>query len=169
MKTIGGFAAALAMLVILGARVRAMAADGAAAAAAQPPTTLWNFLGIPQGTHKVRDALTNQNGNHPQRERLPALKQIADPANLNSPNPAIKVAAKVKAESDLAPQKIKAIKYLATLCCGCAKNKDDVKDALLAALDDCTEEVRFEAAMALCQCAGNIAPPATAAAAATPR
>ena len=127
------------------------AADAAGAAAAPPPATLWNFLGIPQGTHKIRDALTNQNGNNPQRERLPALKQIANPANLNSPNPAIKAAAKIKAEADLAPQKIKAIKYLATVCCGCAKNKDDVKDALLDALDDCTEDVRYEAAMALCQ------------------
>jgi hypothetical protein len=155
MKTIAGFAAALAMLVALGAGIRAQAADAPAAAAVQPPMTLWNYLGIPQGTHKVRDAVTNQNGNNPQRERLPALKQIADPANLNSPSPAIKIAAKVKADADLAPQKIKAIKYLATICCGCAKNKDDVKDALLAALDDCTEEVRYEAAMALCQCSGN--------------
>jgi hypothetical protein len=152
MKTIGGFAAVLAILVALGAGARAAAADGAAV---QPPPTLWNFLGIPQGVHKVQDAVLNKTGNHPNRERTPALKQIADPANLNSPNPAIKIAAKVKADADLAPQKIKAIKYLATTCCGCAKNKDDVKDALLAALDDCTEEVRYEATMALCQCAGS--------------
>ena len=122
---------------------------------AKAPTTLWNFLGIPQGCHKIQDAIVNPLGNHPKWERKPALKQIADPANLQSPNPAIKAAAKIKADADLAPQKIKAIKYLATLCCGCAKNKDDIKEALLAALDDCTEEVRYQAALALCQCAGN--------------
>jgi hypothetical protein len=113
-------------------------------------------LGFPQGVQKVEDARLNRSGDNPDRERTPALKRIADPANQQSPNPAIKAAAKAKADADLAPQKIKAIKYLATVCCGCAKNKDDVKDALLAALDDCTEEVRYEAAMALCQCAGNV-------------
>ena len=44
-------------------------------------------------------------------------RRIADPANLQSDNPAIKAAAKAKAEQDLAPQKIKAIKYLATVGC----------------------------------------------------
>lgn len=133
-------------------------ARGAAPPAPVPaaPTTLWNFLGIPQGFQKVRDATTNPLGNHPKWERKPALKRIADPANLASDNPAIQAAAKIKADADLAPQKIKAIKYLATLCCGCAKNKEEVRDALLAALDDCTEDVRYEAAVALCQCAGNV-------------
>jgi hypothetical protein len=94
-------------------------------------------------------------GNHPKLERKPALKGIADPANQASDNPAIKAAAKIKADQDLAPQKIKAIKFLATVCCGCAKNGAEVKQALLMAMEDCTEEVRYEAAMALCQCAGN--------------
>jgi len=142
----------LAALLALGSNVRSDAADGAAAPA---PATLWSFLGIPQGCNKIQDALINPLGKHPKLERKPALKRIADPANLESPNPAIKAAAKIKADADLAPQKIKAIRYLATLCCGCAKNKDDVKEALLAALDDCTEAVRYEAALALCQCAGN--------------
>jgi hypothetical protein len=130
---------------------------GARADAAEPvkPQTLWNFLGIPQGMHKIRDAVVNTRGNHPNWERKPPLKAIADPANLESPNPAIQAAAKIKADADLAPQKIKAIKYLATVACGCAKNKDDVKQALLGALDDCTEEVRYEAAIAFCEAAGN--------------
>jgi len=118
-----------------------------------PPTpTLWNFLGIPQTIDKIQDAGFNRSGNNPGWERTPALKQIADPANLNSPNPAIKTAAKIKADQDAAPQKIKAIKYLATVGCGCYPG---VKDALLAALDDCTEEVRYEAAIAFCKAAGN--------------
>jgi len=123
--------------------------------AARPVTTLWNFLGIPQGCHKIQDAITNPLGNHPKLERKPALRGIADPANQLSDNPAIKAAAKIKADQDLAPQKVKAIKFLATVCCGCAKNGAEVKQALMMALEDCTEEVRYEAAMALCQCAGN--------------
>ncbi len=71
---------------------------------------------------------------------------------MESQNPAIKAAAKIKAEEDLAPQKIKAIKYLGTVGCGCYPG---VRDSLMAALDDCTEEVRYEAAIALCQVAGN--------------
>jgi len=117
-----------------------------------PPPTLWNFLGIPQTIDKIQDATLNRFGNNPGKERTPSLKQIADPANLNSPNPAIKTAAKIKADQDAAPQKIKAIKYLATVGCGCYPG---VKDALLASLDDCTEEVRYEAAIAFCKAAGN--------------
>ena len=118
----------------------------------RPRTPFGSFLGIPQGINKIKDATKNKNGNHPEKERKPPLKRIADPANLESQNPAIKAAAKVKAEEDLAPQKIKAIKYLATIGCGCYPG---VKEALLAALDDCTEEVRYQAAIALCEAAGS--------------
>lgn len=131
------------------------ALDAAAAGAAAKPTSFWNWLGIPQGTQKVRDARVNKRGNNPQRERVDPLKRIADPENMNSDNPAIKTAAQAKAEADLAPQKIKAIKFLATVCCCCSQYKAEVKSALLAALSDCTEEVRYEAAVALCQCSGD--------------
>ena len=119
------------------------------------PGTFWNWLGIPQGTQAARDARLNRLGNHPNRERVPPLKRIADPANLESKNPAIATAAKIKKDQDLAPQKIKAIKYLGTIACCCPTNKDDVKNALLAALDDCTDEVRQAAATAICQAAGD--------------
>jgi hypothetical protein len=119
------------------------------------PGTFWNWLGIPQGTQAMRDARLNRLGNNPQRERVPPLKRIADPANLESKNPAIATAAKIKKDQDLAPQKIKAIKYLGTIACCCPTNKDDVKNALLAALDDCTDEVRQAAAEAICHAAGN--------------
>ena len=97
--------------------------DRADAAELADVTTLWNFLGIPQGVHRIRDAVVNTRGNHPNWERKPRLKRIADPANLESGNPAIEAAAKIKADQDLAPQKIKAIKFLAKVGCGCAKNK----------------------------------------------
>ncbi len=152
-----GMGLAVAALLTLAAGGQAYAAEAqAAAAVAKAPVTLWNFLGIPQGVNKIRDATVNPKGNHPKLERKPPMKRIADPENLESPNDAIKVAAKIKADADLAPQKIKAIKYLATVCCGCAKNKEDLKDALLGALEDCTEEVRYQAAIALCHCSGNL-------------
>lgn len=110
------------------------------------PFTLWNFLGIPQGLNKIRDASTNRRGNFPGMERKPPLKALADPKNLESKTPAIKKAAEIKTAEDEAPQKIKAIKYLATVGCGCYEG---VKEALLAALDDCTEEVRYETVLAI--------------------
>ena len=132
-----------------------ISAASAQAAAAPAPTTLWNFLGIPQGVNKVRDALVNRRGERPGMERKDPLKRIADPANLESEVPAIKAAAEIKADSDLAKQKIKAIKYLSDVGCGCSSQKADVQEALLAALDDCTEEVRYEAALAFCRASGN--------------
>ena len=67
----------------------------------------------------------------------------------------IGTAALVKTDADLSMQKIKAIKYLATVGCECSTQSEKVRDALLAALDDCSEEVRYEAAVAICRSAGN--------------
>jgi len=107
--------------------------------AAAAPQTLWNFLGIPQGVDKVQSALLNRTGNNPGSELTPPLKGIADPSNLDPKMPpSIKAAAKIKQQEDLAPQKIKAIKYLATIGCGCYQ-KMGVREALLDSLDDCTE------------------------------
>ncbi len=87
-----------------------------------------------------------------QLKKKPPVKPLADPENLNSQNPAIKAAAEIKTEEDLAPQKIKALRYLSTIGCGCYPQ---VKPALLAALDDCTEQVRVEAALAFLRVAGS--------------
>ena len=127
------------------------------ARAAEVPgvTTLWNFLGIPQGINKIYDVTVNRHGLHPGLERKNPLKRIADPANLESEVPAIKAAAEIKADADLAKQKVKAIRYLSDVGCGCSSQKADVQEALLAALDDCTEEVRYEAALAFCRSSGN--------------
>jgi hypothetical protein len=120
-----------------------------------PVPTIWDKLGVTGFHNCLESKLVNPHGNHPGLEKKPLLKKIADPANLQSDNPAIKAAAQVKQQEDLAPQKIKAIKYLATMGCGCYQKTVDVRGALLAALEDCTEEVRFEAATALYQVAGN--------------
>lgn len=130
----------------------------AVAQAAEPaaPLTIWKFLGIPQGLNKLRDTMINQRGNLPKLERKPPLKRIGDPANLESDNLAIQTAAKIKAEEDAAEQKIKAIKYLGTVGCGCYPG---VQEALLAALKECNEDVKYEAAVAFCELAGDPASP----------
>jgi hypothetical protein len=81
------------------------------------------------------------------------MTAIADPANLKSPNPAVAAAADVKAQEDAAPQKIKALNYLAKV--GCVSCYPDIEKAFLAALDDCTESVRFAAVQYLCDMAGR--------------
>lgn len=123
-----------------------------------PPPTLWQFLGVPQaaagvvaGVDRVRNRLGTR---FPGLEAKPELLAISDPDNLKSPNPAVKSAAEVKAEEDAAPQKAKAINYLAKIGCGCCY--PNVEVSLLAALDDCTEEVRYAAATALRDRSGHV-------------
>jgi hypothetical protein len=137
---------------VVAASVGTPAGPAPGAEAAAGPTTIWNALGIPQGVRKIRDANVNRRGNRPNWERKPPLKRIADPANLESENPAIKAAAKIKTDQDLREQKVKAIKYLADIGCGCYPG---VAEALMAALAECDEEIRYQAAIALCEAAGN--------------
>jgi len=152
----------------------------AAPSAASVPPTLWSFLGLKQSVDKYQKQVTLHKEKKAEKQALqgghaclkhlfgplcpcgcpkcellkkkPPVTPLADPANLESANPAIKAAAEIKTEADLAPQKIKAIRYLSTIGCGCYPQ---VRPALLAALDDCTEEVRYEAALAFCRTAGN--------------
>ena len=82
-----------------------------------PPAspTIWSFLGIPQACEKVNAQLLNRHGKHPGLEAKPAILLLADPRNLESPIEPIKAAAEIKQAEDLKPQKIKAIKYLASI------------------------------------------------------
>ena len=116
-----------------------------------PKQTLPQFLGITgacEGIKQLIDRLRNRLGSiFPGLEAKPEILSITDPANLQSDNPAIASAAAVKSEEDAAAQKAKAIAYLASV--GCAGCYPGIEDALLAALDDCTELVRFETAKAL--------------------
>ena len=98
---------------------------------------------------KIRDVSVNRRGNFPGLERKPPLKRIADPANLDSDNPAIKAAAEIKQAEDMKEQKVKAIKYLASIGCGCYDKDGKITDALLAATDDCTPDVRMAAIEAI--------------------
>jgi hypothetical protein len=130
--------------------VSALAQTPAPAAA---PQTFWNWMGVPK--HPLAGCI-NRGGNFPECEKKPPLKAIADPANLQSDNPAIKKAAEIKAQEDLAAQKIKALKYLATI--GCGGCYEGVDKAIAAALEDCTEAVRYEAVktiLAASECGQN--------------
>jgi len=109
--------------------------------AAEVPT-VWDKLGFAKAKKKReerRDARLNKDGCSPEKEKKPKLIKIADKKNAESDNPLLAIAAKAKQDADLAPQKLKAIKYLATLGCGC---NADIEDAVLAGLDDCTAAVR---------------------------
>lgn len=118
------------------------AQEGAAVPAA--PTTIWNRLGFPEGMRKLRGNLTNRRGNNPQREPKVALKALNNPANLAEDMPkVVQEAAKVKIQEDLAPQKIKAIKYLTQIGCACYDKTGEITKALIASSEDCTEEVRL--------------------------
>jgi hypothetical protein len=113
------------------------------------PPTLWGFLGIPQGIQRANAQVFNRRGNRPGLESKPQLLHLADPKNLESPVEAIKAAAEVKQAEDLKPQKIKAIKYLASVGCGCYDKDKKITKALIAAMSDCTEDVRLEAIKAI--------------------
>lgn len=118
-----------------------------------PPPTLWSFLGIPQGLRYLRDNTLNRTGNRPALERKPPLKPIGDPSNLKSEDPAIKKAAEVKQAEDQKKQKIKAVKFLAQIGCGCYNRDGSITDALAKAMDDCTEEVRLATVQAITEAA----------------
>lgn len=123
-----------------------------------PVPTVWDKLGIPQTTARLRDATLNRRGNFPNLEKKPPLLRLADPANLAEGKPEmIKAAAKIKQEKDMKKQKIKAIKFLAEENCGCYDKDGAIAKAFLAALDDCDPDVRKAAIEGLCTAAGNCA------------
>ena len=117
----------------------------AQAPAPAPSPTIWRFLGITQLHEAVHAKVFNHFGHHPGLEPKVGLKPLADPANLASKYEALKVAAEIKQAEDLAPQKKKAIRYLASIGCGCYDKEKAVTKALVAAMSDCTEDVRLVA------------------------
>lgn len=111
--------------------------------------TIWHRLGVPQGVGRFklfRQSRVNRRGDNPQREAKPKLLALTDPANLDPKAPEmLKAAAEIKMAEDLAPQKLKALKYLGTIGCGCYDEGGKIQAALIEALADCTPAVRTEA------------------------
>ncbi|MCR9198843.1 MAG: hypothetical protein NXI04_09385 [Planctomycetaceae bacterium] len=136
----------------------------AAAPAVGPPPTLPQFLGIDQCkqhtvegfgalrrlVHRMFPALETA---FPGAQGPPPVSPVSSPENLESPSPAVAAAAKIKQEEDQAQQKILALNYLASI--GCGGCYPEVEDALLAAMDDCTEDVRYAAVKAVKEAAGQ--------------
>lgn len=123
-----------------------------------PKQNLPQFLGVEcvcRGVQGLVNGIRNRLGMaFPGLEAKPPLLAITDPANMSEDSPpAVKAAAEIKAQEDQAAQKIKAIRYLATI--GCGGCYPDVEDALIAAMEDCTEEVRYEAVLAVRKTAGK--------------
>jgi len=75
-----------------------------------------------------------------------APRAIGDPANLQSPSPAVATAAAAQQAAAEAPAKVAALGYLAKL--GCVQVPGS-EEAFLAGLDDAAEEVRAAAAQAV--------------------
>ncbi len=119
--------------------------------------SIWRILGVPQayqGLCNIRTRITSVLGSRfPGLEGRPPMVPIADPANADSPTPAVAAAADVKAQEDAAPQKIKAIRYLAKI--GCEGRYRQVEDALVQAMDDPNAKVRLAAVKAVRGTAGD--------------
>ncbi len=121
-----------------------------------PVTTFWQKLGIPQNFTRIRDGLLNRRGNLPFLERKPPVLKLADPRNLAKGKPEmIKAAAEIKQAEDMKKQKIKALKFLAGINCGCYNKDGKVEKAFLEALDDCDADVRKAAIEGLTKAAGG--------------
>lgn len=91
---------------------------------------------------------------------FPGLAGVIEPgAGVLSPTDAagapqggpVATAAAIKAKEDEAKAKIVALRYLATIGCGACGHPPytEVEAAFIAGLEDCTEEVRYEAVMAI--------------------
>jgi hypothetical protein len=86
---------------------------------------------------------------------------ILSPADAAGQPSAVSAAADIKAKEDGAQAKIQALRYLAEFGCGCYNKDGSVETAFYDSLGDCTEEVRYEAVLALrkvacscCKCKG---------------
>jgi len=93
-------------------------------------------------------------GRFPGLEPKPPIKSITDPANMGEDaSPAAKAAAESKQAEDGAAQEIKAVAYLASI--GCGGCYPDVESAIISALEDCNEGVRYAAVKGLRDSAGT--------------
>jgi hypothetical protein len=123
---------ALSLALAMGLLGTAVAQPKETASSADSGTTL----------RKFRDT-------HPEQEQGPELMRITDSERRPVSVPVIKTTPTSTPESDRMSEKIKAIKYLGTVACGCSPHRDKIKAALLAALSDDNADVRRAAAEAI--------------------
>jgi hypothetical protein len=125
-------------------------------APSSPHPTLPEFLGIPQCCAAMQRccSITASQvafcfpGLAGLLDGLGPVLPLTDPANLSDSAPTtVQTAAEIQAQEAQAAQKIAALRYLATI--GCRGCYEGVEEAFIAGLEDCTEEVRWEAAKAL--------------------
>jgi hypothetical protein len=120
--------------------------------ASSPPLTLPQYLGLDALGRGVVGGVclarlkiaTHWPALQPSAKHAP--RAIGDPANLQSPSPAVATAAAAQQAAAEAPAKVAALGYLAKL--GCAQVPGS-EEAFLAGLDDAAEEVRAAAAQAV--------------------
>lgn len=122
-----------------------------------PVTTVWQKLGVPQAAAGLRDGLANRRGNLPGLERKPPLARLVDAPALDPESKLFEASAEIKKKEDLKKQKLKALKYLAAVGCGCYNDDGAMEAALIEALDDCDVDVRLAAAEAIAAAAGDCA------------
>jgi hypothetical protein len=147
--------------------LRAATAGDTTAVAITAPTsahpTLPEFLGIPQCCAAMQRccSLTAAQvafcfpGLAGLLDGLGGVLPLSDPANLSDSAPTtVQTAAEIQAQEAQAAQKIAALRYLATI--GCRGCYEGVEEAFIAGLEDCTEEVRWEAAKALRDTTTNV-------------
>ena len=120
-----------------------------------PVTTVWQKLGVPQAAAGIRDGLVNRRGNFPGLERKPPLARLVDAPALDPESKLFEASADIKKKEDLKKQKIKALKYLAEVGCGCYNDDGSMEAALLEALNDCDADVRLAAVEAIESAAGS--------------
>lgn len=114
--------ACVAVVAVLFSAGSVLAPTTVEAQTAAAPLTIWSFLGVPNPL---------------------ALNAAAQ----QSANPAIQAAAKAKAAKHEIPKKKAALRYLAGI--GCTLEHPEVMPALMAAMDDPDEQVRYEAVKAV--------------------
>lgn len=144
-----------AQLTLLSCAVSMLIGCRGAQVPTPPVTTVWQKLGVPQAAAGLRDGLVNRRGNFPGLERKPPLARLVDAPALDPESKLFEASAEIKKNEDLKKQKIKALKYLAEVGCGCYNDDGSMEAALLEALNDCDADVRLAAVEAIEAAAGS--------------
>ncbi len=161
------FVALLLVALLLPQAARADAAAGLASAGGTK--TIWGFLGVDEMKQGVKclfqlpafklakstfiGPITASVGLNPHVPAVPPIgaPPIGGPGGPGTGGP-VQTAAAIAAQQKTVGEKVAAIRYLATVDCLCYP---EVVHSLLISLDDCAEEVRYEALLALRKSCGS--------------